>query len=257
MIKMMLSVLGIFLLASSTQAVLVAQYDYTSSLGADPTTQGWTYLKNATNAFLGGYDASIYYPGQSGWRIVDGTNTGYAYYQITLTDDQTEAMKTGFSVSWSFKLDATAWKNDGTGSVANYYLPPNQSRQGNNGLWIETAGENSFRYYIVATADASGNLAIYDGSVTHVLTSGGGNNGYDTLYTVTVDYDGTNAVLSYGSSTYTLTKQATFGNNRVLFGAHTSGGQGSVVYHAVSFIPEPTTMVLLGLGGLLLRRRQA
>ncbi|HPC63924.1 MAG TPA: sialate O-acetylesterase [Anaerohalosphaeraceae bacterium] len=222
----------------------IASYNYTSSLGADPTTQGWTYLTNVTNnVYLSGYDASIY-PGQSGWRIVDGTSTGYANYQITLTDDQTEAMKTGFSVSWTFKLDATAWKNDGTGSVTNYYLPPYQSRQNNNGLWIETAGENSFRYYIVATADASGNLAINDGTVTHVLTAGGGNNGYDTLYTVTVAYDGTKAVLSYGGSDFTLTKQATFGNNRVLFGAHTSPGQGSVVYHEVLFgVPDSVSAV--------------
>ncbi len=234
MIRFIAAILFVSMLSVQGYAVVVASYDYASASGADPTNQGWTFQTNSTtNSYLGGYDASVY-TGQSGWRIVDGTSSGYANYQINLTTEEATGIKTAFTATWTFKLDGTAWKKDGTGSVTSYYLPPNQSRQNNNGLWIETSGDNSFRYYLVVSADANGNLQIVDGSVRHTLTSGGGNNGYDTEYTVTVAYDGSNAVLSYGGSDFTLTKLSTTGQNRILFGAHSSSGQGSVVYRAFS-----------------------
>jgi hypothetical protein len=65
----------------------------------------------------------------------------------------------------------------------------------------------------------------------------------------------------YGGQTFNLNKSVDYDLNRVRFGSQNlnSVGRGSVVYNAItlSTIPEPTTMVLLGLGGLLLRRRKA
>ena len=174
--------LFIFVFSVQGYTAVVASYDYASALGTDPTAQGWEYNINATNTFLGGYDSG------DGWRVVDGTSQGYAWYGDTLTAEESDYLKNGFTATWTFKMDADAYKvTDGTVGVANYYLPPNEGRQNDNALWIET---DEYMYLLTATADASGNLAINDGTTTHVLTSGGGNNGYDTLYTVTVTYDG-------------------------------------------------------------------
>ena len=234
--QILIAILFVSTLSVQGVATIIASYDYASALGNDPTSQGWMFQTNVIgNLYLGGYDASVY-ASQSGWRVVDGTSSGYANYQVDLAPEQADAMKGPFSVSWTFKLDGSAWKTDGSGSSTGYYLPPNQSRQNNNGLWIETSGTDGFIYYLVATADTSGNLAVNDGTNSHVLTSGGGNSGYDTEYTVTVNYNGTHAVLSYSGTDFVLTKRATYGNDRVLFGAHSSSGQGSVVYHAVSFV---------------------
>jgi hypothetical protein len=252
-------VIGLMLFCvSAAQADIVVSYDYNSAAGKDPTLQYWTFTRVTDNVENGSHDAG------TGWRIADAIDPGYTRYDKTFTQAQADELNKGWIANWTFSLDSDKWSNTGTKIKEDYYVPGTiPTLQNDSGLSIctaSTAGEdNAFRYCLFATADLSGNLAINDGTTLHVLTSGG--NGFDKMTSVRIVYDGEDARMYYGGQTFNLNKSVDYDLNRVRFGSQNlnSVGRGSVVYNAItlSTIPEPTTMVLLGLGGLLLRRRKA
>lgn len=245
-----------FGMMGTAQASLIASYDYTDPAGKNPTTQGWTYYKNISNTYLGGIDAG------TGWRTGDGTSTGYAFYQTVTGDMDAIDAAGGWQLTWTASMDSNAYKvgGDGTLGISGYYSPPNQARQNNTGIWIENAG--SYLFWLTYGADASGNLTLYDGTTTHQITTGGSNGGYDVFKTFALAYDGTSstATLTVDSSSFTIAKRAAVGTDRIIFGASTSGGQGSVLYSDVSMssIPEPATtgLMLAAIGAAIIRRRR-
>jgi hypothetical protein len=254
-IAIVLLALGMFV---TTASASVISYDYSSTLGADPTAQGWTYSRTSNITWVGGYNTTLWssWTGPAGWRVVDAsTSSGSsAFYSMGLTTAQMGEMALGWTIDWTFSMDSSAWGTDGTSTSAGYYLPPaNYTRQ--NGIWVETTG---YKYTLYLSNDASGNLVVRDGTVDHILTSGGNNNAFDTQYTVSISYNGTDAVLSFGGNDFTLTKQAASANTRIVFGATGSSGRGSAIYDNITMtIPEPATVVILALGSLVLRRRIA
>lgn len=256
--KKNVAVLLVLVFASMVSASVIS-YDYGSTLGADPTAQGWTYSRESNITWVGGYNTTLWssWTGPAGWRVVDASkSTGTsAYYTQQLTGDQMTQMSSGWTLTWVFAMDSSAWGTDGTNSVADYYLPPNHILQNDNGIWIETTG---YKYTLYLGSDASGNLVVKDGTIDHVLTSGGNNNAFNTQYTVSISYNGTDAVLSFGGNDFTLTQYAASANTRIVFGATGSSGRGSAIYDNLELtIPEPATIAVLALGGLILRRRIA
>lgn len=239
-------------LASLAPAAGAAVVVYDHDTSADPTTQGWTQQKSATNNFLGGFDAG------NGWRVVDATTTGSVFYEHALTDMDAIDAAGGWSVSWISSMDSDAY-HVGTQAVGvdNYFLPPNQSRQGNSGIWVGNAG--SYLYWLTFGADAAGNLTLSDGTTTHAITGGGSNSGYDVFKSFVLTYDGAGtATLTVDSQSFNIAARAAAGGDRVIFGSATSAGQGSAVFSNITFVPEPSAALLGALGMLaLLRRRRA
>ena len=83
---------------------------------ADPASQGWTLNNVAANQFADGYDS-----GDGGWRTVDGTTAGPAFYDIPLTAaDNALLAANRWQLSATFSMDSDA-KGSSGGFVANYY----------------------------------------------------------------------------------------------------------------------------------------
>ena len=225
--KWFLAIAVVLLFGVTSPAALVAGYDYTSMAGKDPTAQGWTqYVGGTLSTWLKGYDASIW-AGQRGWRLVDGTGYGTCQYQKVPTTEQIEAMRSGWVAEVTFTLDSDAWGADGTSYVADYYL----THQTAGGFFVRTP-DPGYAYYIQLSGDTNGDLRIYDGVAYHSLT---GVAAFDTQYTVTVTYDGTDAILSYGGQSLTMGKYSSVGGNPLIaFGSHSTSGQDSIVYDTVA-----------------------
>jgi MYXO-CTERM domain-containing protein len=190
---------------------------------ANPATQGWTFHQNA-NAWTDGFDS-----GNGGWRTVDGTSTGPANYQYALSAGELAAMGTnGWRLNFTASFDSDAINGSG-GFVDNYYLPPNNGRQNNTTVRVDTVSGKS--YGLLFNIDGSSNLFASDGTTNHQLTTDG--SAYDNFKQMAITSDGTTAKLLAGGNTFTLGESTYHGSDRLVFGQSSSSGQGSAIWNHV------------------------
>lgn len=232
---------------------------------SNPTTQGWTYIPpTIANNYAWGGDSTI-----GGWRITDGTTTAAAFYQTTISVENAALMAANdWSVAWTVAVNADAVSAAG-GGADNYYAAPNNTRQDNNALWLELAGE--WVYILVPKVDATNNIQLFDGTNTFQVTTAGNQLSQElgtgaplaNYFTFTLSSVGGTVSLSEAGAgelgTVATWSSLTPTQNRVVFGAYSSPGQGSTVWNAieVTTVPEPAAALVasLGLLGLLRRRR--
>ena len=228
--KSFASVLLIALLAATVtlQAATITAYESGiapatgAAPAADPATQGWAFNSGTVvgNQYAAGYDS-----GNGGWRTVDGTSSAPAFYQNNISAD---TMPYGWTFTAVLSMDSDAVGSAG-GFVNDYYMPPNNGRQGDIHIWIETVNDKS--YAIQLTIDADSNLWGNDGTTNHQLTTDG--SAYDTFKTLTIDYNGASATLTCGTTTVAIADRNLHSQNRVVFGAASSSSQGSVIWNSV------------------------
>lgn len=212
-------------------AATVVQYNsgVTPAAGAgpaaDPATQGWTFNSGTVvgNQYAAGFNS-----GNGGWRTVDGTSTAPAYYQKNFSEKAAANMAYGWTYTVVLSMDSDAYGSAG-GFIDAYYLPPNNGRQKDIYLWVETLASKT--YMVQLTIDASRNLWGNDGTTNHQLTMDGA--AYDHFRILTITFDGTSAVLSSGRTHVALADRAVHEQNRVVFGATSGPDSGSAVWNSV------------------------
>lgn len=238
---------------SKTNALVVASYDslvaaQAGASGADnPTNQGWTYL-NGSNSWADAFDST-----NGGWRIIDATSSTYEYYSKALNSTQRNAMAAGWVATWTVSMDSDAI-NSSSGFVDNYFVT-NYSYQNNQAVWIEDC-TNNYRYILYHKVTSGGNLIINDGTRDIQVTSDV--SAYDNFKQLKLVYSNGSAKLYYGTSYWTIAKNGTPSSSRVIFGAISSSGQGSLIWNNVSvetfsmaydLAPSMTTVYSSGTGG--------
>ena len=243
--KRVLLLMGVAVLAVTAQAAIVAEYDYTDAAGADPQLQGWLAYNLGKNDWASGGD----YTGE-GWVIADGTSTTGVAYQTDLVP----AAITSFTLTADVTLLSDVYKNDGT-----FLDDWHRTNDNNNGygFWIEnsTAGY----MYLVKLIVVGEDLVATDGTNETVVAAG---TGFDVAHSIVLTGDGTGASLSVDGGTAIAVDVwgAGLGFDRVLFGQNQGAYFGTSETRLVSLdttvAPEPATMILLGLGGLILSRRR-
>jgi len=255
----------IALAAVASQAELVVSYESGvlpqsgASGAADPTTQAWTF-SGAGSGYSNGYDS-----GDGGWRTLDGTTLNLAAYFRTLTTEQIGSLTTadGWQVTWTLAMDESALL-EGGGGVTDYYLAPNNGRQNNIYTILQVA--NEFNFYLSHRLNSSNEVFIRnENSPNDEYQTGvfiGGSNPFPNFMTFSLTYSAQtdNAILDYVGGTATIANGGNQGNNRVFFGAGTSGGQGSAIWNELTVVtvPEPASLLLpaAGLAGLAVVRRR-
>ncbi|MBI9016382.1 MAG: PEP-CTERM sorting domain-containing protein [Phycisphaerae bacterium] len=247
--KKMLCLLALLAINATSYASILFQYDagVNAQIGAtgaaDPTTQGWTKVAG------GGQWNDAFDIGDGGWMIEDGTNRATTYYERTLTSGQQSVMASSWTMTSTFSMLSDLTGQDGT-FLDNWHQDNNNSS--GMGFWIEN-GSAGYHYWIRFSVDAD-NLFVYDGTNTHQLTTDG--SGYDVFKTYTINYDGTDAVLSVDGNDYALDSHGPGSQDRFIFGLASSTMYGSAVFNEVTVVPEPATIALLVMGGLTAIRRR-
>lgn len=224
-----------------------------ASGAADPTTQGWTF-SGAGSGYADGYDS-----GDGGWRTLDGTVANLAAYSRVLTTEQITALTTadGWKVTWTLAMDESALL-DGGGGVTDYYLAPNNGRQ--NDIFTILQVDNEFNYYLSHRLDETNQVFLRnENNIDDTYETGifiGADNPFPNFMTLSLTYSAAtnNAILNYVGGTATIANAGDPNQNRVFFGAGSSGGQGSAIWNdlTVVTVPEPMSLMLVaaGLAGL-------
>jgi len=229
---------------------------------ADPTTQGWT-ANGTPTGFSHGLDSTI-----GGWRITDGTSSSPWFYQHTISlADATAMASNDWAATWTTAVNADAVRNDGVpNGVDSYYDAPDQSRQNDNAMWVEVSGQ--FRYILTFKVDANNDLILSDGTTDFQITTANNQLSQELgttvanyfTYTLTSVSGVVSLTDSLGGNHGPISTSGAATQDRIIFGAYSSGGQGSTTWNAVNVdvVPEPSAAVLLGglsLIGILRRRR--
>lgn len=232
---------------------------------ANPASQGWTASTTSPGNYNWGGDSTI-----GGWRITDGTTTAGFFYQQSLSAGDTYAMTyNDWAATWTTALVADAVSKAG-GGVDNYYSGT-PTRQNNNAMWVEVAGQ--FAYILTYKADASGNVVLSDGTSNFQITTAGNQMAQELGAGAPGNVNYISYTLSSVGGVVSLTDSlggnhgpvATYAGytpslDRIVWGAFNNAGQGSTAWNEilVTAVPEPASAALLGLGALalMLRRRK-
>lgn len=255
-------------------AALVASYDAgvnpaaNITGAADPTTQGWTFAGITTNNYVWAGDSTI-----GGWRVMDestAVGTIAHYSQAIGTADLADMNTFGWEARWTVAISQDAMSKAG-GGVEGYYGGANYARQSNNGLLVESAsGANDYAYYLSFATNAAGDYLVKDSVNTYTIASG--NQLSSELNGTTANYVTLTLTYTPGAGAYLTDSLGgdhglvstwsgyTPQQDRVVWGAHTSSGQGGTVWNELSLVtvPEPGSSLLLGLSmmaGVFRRRR--
>jgi hypothetical protein len=267
--KVLVLMLVLALTTASAQALVVG--DYSSGVAAaagaigaaNPTTQGWGESPGVgANGWTTPLDS-----GNGGWRIMDGTSRANDYYQKDLSEYQGNGLSYDWTATWTFAMNADMI--NGSTFLNDWFVGANEGRQATNYVWIEQAGGNRF---IMTHIVSGGVIQVTDGTNTYAIGTHGLSQEIDTFgatttetimdfVTLTLSYDANTdiATLSEGATVYGAIVAGSGTSDRLVMGSGSSGGTGSMIYNAFnvdSTIPEPATMLLLGLGGLLIRKRK-
>jgi len=234
---------------AAAQASIV-QYDagVSPGLATSPTTQGWTELGvNSANGSTASAVNNDLATGNNAWNITDGSTSDRPRYEAALGAAEIADMAangwvltvvargigTSGNISWGVTDDSAF---GGTGVARRWGTGFNIDGSGN--LFIQWYGGSQ----VQATLDGSGAVAYHE---VKLVGAAGSTNA--SLY---VD----------GILVGTNSGQASSGTpNKIEFGGVSSGGTGSQVnwhYIDLSVAPEPASLGLLGLGGLMMARRR-
>ncbi|QQL44944.1 PEP-CTERM sorting domain-containing protein [Sulfuriroseicoccus oceanibius] len=250
--------------ALTANAVTLASYDsgvaaQAGAAGAaDPTSQGWSAVIG-TNTYLVGQDT-----GNGGWNLSDGTNSGVVYYEHSLDAAATTEMANGWTLDFTVASDNDLFDTGG-GSLDNWVT---SSRQQAN-VWIENSTAGYFYLLTITHDPADGSVSIGDGTNTFLvgtdLVSQQVGDGAPAMNFIdfTLTYDagtGTATLTDSEGGNNAIASAGTGSSDRLIFGTTSSGSLGSTTWNSVTLdsVPEPSSALLTGLGGLalILRRRK-
>lgn len=234
---------------------------------ADPISQGWIPSTESPGSYNYGADSTI-----GGWRITDGTSGGNFFYSQALSPTAALGMTySDWTATWTTVVSADAVSSAGVPNGVDEYYIADPTRQNNNALWLEVAGQ--YTYILTHKTDANGNVLLNDGVNDFTITLGGNElaqelgAGAPSANYITYTLSSVGGVVSLsdslGGSHGVVATHPTVAptEDRVVWGAYSWPGQGSTVWNDLSVVvvPEPTSSLLLGFGllALMLRRRSS
>jgi hypothetical protein len=261
--KLIVMMLAVALMCGAANAAIIAEYD--ASIGnptvagdvQDPLGQGWAMNDGSLGA--GDIQEGVIEGGVAAWRNLDGTDNNNPGYVIALTSDNYQDM---FDYGWRLTITARLeqggqflyWGGDASNTGGGFNFPGDRRV----GLSLG-AIDDSYTATIVSSGSA-GAITIADGIaddiyITAILEGAAGS----STLNATILNTATNAVLlSETALDFAGGNGSTDAHTGFMSGS--SGGDNREVLYrnfTLETIPEPATMLLLGLGGLLLRRRRA